>query len=88
MNLIETIKTDMRAAMKSHDSNTVTTLRGIMSACTDELLTQQKKPTDILDDASVLAVLKRAAKQRKDSIEQFTKGGRPELADKEKAELQ
>jgi uncharacterized protein YqeY len=45
------------------------------------------KPTDEVSDDMAMAILKRLAKQRKDSIEQFTKGGRPELAEKEAAEL-
>ena len=87
MNLVDQIKNDMRKAMKAHNTQKVTTLRGIMSAFTDELLVQKKKPTDTLDDTGALAVIKRAAKQRKDSIEQFTTGGRPELAQKEEIEL-
>ena len=44
-------------------------------------------PTDALTDEEVLNVIRRAVKQRKDSIEQFTNGGRPELAESEQAEL-
>jgi hypothetical protein len=51
-------------------------------------VTLGKKPDELLDDESALKVIKRKANQRKDSIEQFEKGGRSELADKERAELE
>lgn len=85
--LVQQIKTDMVAAMKAKDEIRVQTLRGCMAAFTNELVAKSMKPTDQLDDAGALAVLKRLAKQRKDSIEQFTKGGRTDMADKEAAEL-
>lgn len=85
--LIDTIKNDMKEAMKAKDDLKVQTLRGAISACTNELVAKNLKPTDPVDDAMTLSVLKRLAKQRKDSIEQFTKGNRPELAQKEAAEL-
>ncbi len=73
--------------MKARDQLRVDTLRGAISACTNELVAKGRKPTDTLEDAEALVVMKRLAKQRKDSIEQFTKGNRPELAEKEAAEL-
>lgn len=85
--LIETIKNNMKDAMRAKDSLKVDTLRGAIAACTNELVAKGKKPTDEVDDAMALTVLKRLAKQRKDSAEQFEKGGRPELAEKEMAEL-
>jgi len=77
----------MTAAMKARDSLRLETLRGALSAFTNELVAKGKKPTEELDDKDVIAVLKRLAKQRKDSAEQFEKGGRTELAEKEKGEL-
>ncbi len=77
----------MKTAMRARERDKVTTLRGLLSAFTNELVAQKRKPTEELDDKDVLAVIKRAVKQRKDSIEQFTKGGRSELAAKEQAEL-
>lgn len=65
----------------------VQTLRGAMSAFTNELVAKNRKPTDELTDPEAVVVLKRLSKQRKDSIEQYTKGGRADLADKETAEL-
>jgi uncharacterized protein YqeY len=85
--LVHQIKADMVTAMKAKDDLRVQTLRGAMAAFTNELVAKGKKPTDEVDDAMVLAVMKRLAKQRKDSADQFEKGGRAELAAKELAEL-
>ena len=85
--LTQQIKTDMTTAMKARDTLKVNTLRGAMTAFTNELVAKGKKPTEELPDADAVSVLKRLAKQRKDSAEQFTKGGRPELAQKETEEL-
>lgn len=85
--LTEKIRTDMTAAMKAKDPLRVQTLRGALAAFTNELVAKGKKPTEELDEKDVVTVLKRLSKQRKDSIEQFTKGGRTELAEKESAEL-
>lgn len=73
--------------MKAKDSNKVTVLRGVLAAFTNELVAKGKKPQDILTDEEQVAVVKRLVKQRKDSIEQFEKGGRQDLAENEKAEL-
>lgn len=81
------IKEDLKTAMKARDQVRVDTLRGALAAFTNELVAKAMKPTDEVSDDMALTVLKRLGKQRKDSIEQFTKGGRPELAEKEAAEL-
>ncbi|MAZ67645.1 glutamyl-tRNA amidotransferase [bacterium] len=81
------LKGDMKAALKAREEVRLTTLRGLLSACTNELVTLKRKPDEVLEDDSVLTVIRRAVKQRKDSIEQFEKGGRSDLADKEKEEL-
>ena len=73
--------------MKARDSVRLDTLRGAVTAFTNELVAKGRKPTDELTDAEAVAVLKRLSKQRKDAIEQFEKGGRPELAEKELQEL-
>jgi uncharacterized protein YqeY len=85
--LTQQIKSDMTAAMKARESLKVDTLRGAMTAFTNELVAKGRKPTEELSDPDALAVLKRLAKQRKDSIEQYKAGGRPELAQKEADEL-
>ena len=73
--------------MKARDQVRVDTLRGALTAFTNELVAKGKKPTEEITDDDAVTVLKRLAKQRQDSIEQFTKGGRPELAEKEATEL-
>jgi len=81
------IKTDMTAAMKARESLKVDTLRGAITAFTNELVAKGMKPTEEVTDAMALSVLRRLAKQRQDSIVQYTKGNRPELAEKESQEL-
>ncbi|HWO07189.1 MAG TPA: GatB/YqeY domain-containing protein [Candidatus Paceibacterota bacterium] len=85
--LVDQIKSDMKDAMKAKDDLRVQTLRGAIAAFTNELVAKSKKPTDAVDDAMAMTVLKRLSKQRKDSAEQYEKGGRPELAEKEMKEL-
>lgn len=81
------IKADMTVAMKAREQLKLDTLRGALSAFTNELVAKGRKPTEELTDDEALTVLKRLGKQRKDSIDQFTKGNRPELAAKEAEEL-
>lgn len=81
------IRSDMTAAMKARDSIKVDTLRGALTAFTNELVAKGKKPTEEIDEKDAIAVLKRLAKQRKEAAESYEKGGRPELAEKEKTEL-
>ena len=57
------------------------------AAFTNELVAKGKKPQEVLGDEEAMAVITRMSKQRKDSIEQYTAGGRPDLADEEKAQL-
>lgn len=73
--------------MLAKDAVRLSVVRNIVSACMNELVATGKTPQDTLDDAGVLKVIKRLSNQRKDSIEQFVKGGRPELAESEQAEL-
>jgi len=74
-------------AMKAREEVRLSVLRGLSAAATNELVAEGKKPTDEISDDDLMTVISRAAKQRKDSIEQFIKGGRLELAEKERAEL-
>ena len=79
------IKNNIKEAMRAHETLRLDTLRGLSAAFNSELL---KKPgATSLPDEDVIAVIRRGVKQRRDSIEQFEKGGRKDLADKEKAEL-
>lgn len=87
MELHTKIKDELKTAMKAHDEVKLRTVRSMLTAFTNELVATGKKPQEMLDDAGVLTVVKRLAKQRKDSIEQFVAGGRQDLADIEKAEL-
>ncbi|MHB1316229.1 MAG: GatB/YqeY domain-containing protein [Minisyncoccota bacterium] len=87
MSIQTDIKAQMMEAMKAKDAVKLQTIRGLVSAFTNELVNLKRTPQDSLSDEEALAVIKRAVKQRKDSIEQFISGGRPELADDEKAEL-
>jgi uncharacterized protein YqeY len=87
MSLQIDIKEKQKEAMKAKDAVRLSVLRNISSSVTNELVSKGKTPQDELPDEDVLAVIKRLAKQRKDSIEQFEKGGREDLAEVEKAEL-
>lgn len=81
------LKEQMKDAMRAKDSVRLSVVRGLISACTNEAITKGKGPEGVLSEEEVLTVISRAAKQRKDSIAQFEAGGRPELAEGEKAEL-
>lgn len=83
MSLSEQIQKDMIAAMKSKEEERLSTLRMMKSAVKNREI-EKRAP---LDDKEVLAVLSTMIKQRKDSVEQFTKGNRPELAAKEEREI-
>ena len=85
--ITQQIRSEIPVAMKARDQVRLDTLRGAVTAFTNELVSKGRKPTDELSDPEAVAVLKRLGKQRKDAMEQFTKGGRPELAEKEAAEL-
>jgi uncharacterized protein YqeY len=83
MSIAEKITSDMTAAMKARDEHRLGTLRMVKSAIKNKEIDKRAA----LTDQETLAVLSTLIKQRKDSIEQFTKGGRQELADKEAAEI-
>jgi uncharacterized protein YqeY len=85
--LQQTIKNQIKEAMMAKDSVRLTVVRGLSSAITNELVSKGKMPTDSLSDEDVLTVIRRQVKQRKDAIDQFMAGGRPELAESEQAEL-
>lgn len=87
MSLHEDIKNELKDALRTKDEVRLRTIRGMLTAFTNEAVANGKTPKDMLDDDAVLSVIKRLAKQRKDSIEQFEKGGRADLASIEKDEL-
>ena len=83
MPLVDQIQKDIVAAMKSKDEARLSTLRMVKSA----LQLKSVEKMGQLDDKESQAVLNTLIKQRKESVEQFTKGGRQEMADKEAAEI-
>lgn len=83
--LFDQIQTDIKEAMKAKDTLKLSTLRSILAAMKNELVSGVKKET--LTDEESLKILKKLAKQRKDSIEQFNAGNRADLAEKEQQEL-
>lgn len=87
MAIHETLKKSIPEALRAKDVVRLRTLRSLVTAMTNEVVAKKRKPDEFLTDDEAIAVLKRAANQRKDSIEQFSNGGRPELAEPEKLEL-
>src|SRR3977135_2807603 len=83
MSLVQPIQKDITTAMKARDEQRLSTLRMVKSA----LHLRQVEKMSPLDDKESQAVLTTLIKQRKESVEQFTKGGRQEMADKEAAEI-
>lgn len=87
MSLHTQIRDQIKEAMKAKDQVKLAVVKGLVSGFTNELVSLKRPPNGELTDEEALNVIRRAVKQRKDSIEQFTAGGRPELAESEKAEL-
>jgi uncharacterized protein YqeY len=98
MTLHETIKNQIKEALRAKDTIRLDTLRGLNALALNELLATKvetkavgnsanKNAPEFLADEKMLILVKRSVKQRKDSIDQFTKGGRKDLASKEQAEL-
>lgn len=81
------IKDAIKEAMKAKEMDKLNVLRLISAAFTGEVVAQGRPPTDPLSDEDAMKILKRLVNQRNDSIAQFEAGGRPELADSERAEL-
>ena len=78
--LHETLRKDMVEAMKAKDAVRLNTLRLTLTACTDVLVQVGRKPDEKLEDAEVVAVLKRLVKQRRESAVQYRDAGRGERA--------
>jgi uncharacterized protein YqeY len=83
MTLSEQIQKDITTAMKARDEQRLSCLRMVKTA----LKNREIEKMAPLDDKEAQQVLSTLIKQRKDSVEQFTKGGRQEMADKEAAEI-
>src|SRR4051812_45126357 len=86
MTLQEQIDSDLKEAMRAKDAGRLGVLRMLKSAL--KYASIEKSSESQLDDAAASQVIRKQVKQRQDSIESFEKGGRPELAAKEKAELE
>ena len=83
MALADTVSAAIAAAMRRQDAATLSALRMLKAA----LMNREVEKGRALDDAESLQVVSSLVKQRRDSIEQFLKGGRQDLADKESAEI-
>ena len=83
MSLKDQITEDMKTAMRAKDAPRLLTIRGLLAACKQREVDERI----VLDDAAVVAIVDKLVKQRRDSIAQFSAGNRPDLVDKETAEL-
>jgi uncharacterized protein YqeY len=87
MSLHEQIKGELKDAMRAKDEVKLRTVRGMLTSFTNELVATSRKPQDMLEDEEVIGVIRRLAKQRKESILQFVSGNREDLAVGEREEL-
>lgn len=83
MSIGEKIQADIVTAMKARDEHRLTTLRMVKSALKNKEI-DKRQPLSDAEESQILTTL---IKQRRDSVEQFTRGNRPELAEKEKTEI-
>jgi uncharacterized protein YqeY len=83
MSLKDRITDDMKVAMRAKDAARLLAIRGLLAAIKQREVDERIA----LDDGAVVAIVDKLVKQRKDSIEQFSAGGRQDLVDKEKSEL-
>ncbi len=88
MSTKELIESDIKKAMKSKDQDRLKVLRSLKSKLMEKEISERKGGEAELSEEHAIEVLMKAAKQRKESIEQFEEGGRDDLADVEKAELE
>jgi uncharacterized protein YqeY len=84
MTLLERLSQELKAAMLAKDAARLSTLRLLKSAVG---YAQIEHKTESLSEAEVIAIIQKEVKKRRDAIEQFDKGGRPELANREKEEI-
>jgi len=88
MKLQETIREHLKEAMKARDEVRLLVIRSLITLFTNESISKGLPSADKLTDEDVLGLIRRAVKQRKDSIEQFTAGNRKDLVKAEKKELE
>src|SRR5881275_2788771 len=86
MNLSQRIDSDLKEAMRARDTTKLGVLRMLKSALKYAAIAKSGTEAE-LNDAEVAQVIRKQVKQRQDSIESFEKGGRAELAEKEREEL-
>ncbi len=86
MSIKEKIMQDLTAAMKAKDTSRVSTLRMMKTAITNKQIEKESVNTELTED-EIIKTLQSLVKQRKDSIEQYRKAGRNDLAEKEEAEI-
>lgn len=86
MTLVQRIDADLKDAMRAKDASKLGVLRMLKSALKYAVIEKPGSDAE-LDDAEATQVIRKQVKQRQDSIESFEKGGRAELAEKEKGEL-
>ncbi len=84
----DTIKQNLILAMKAKNEIAKNTLKGLLSAFTNEVIANGGTPQTEISDEIALKIIKRSVKQRKDAIAQFLDGGRKDLAENEKQELE
>lgn len=87
MDIKEKILEDLKSAMKAKDSEKTLLLRSLKAKILEKEISERKGGESTLSNDQIIEVLMKAAKQRKESIDQFNKGNRPELAAKEEREL-
>lgn len=85
--LHQQIKNNIKKAMLARDNVRLETYRAMLAAFTNELVSKNRKPSEMLSNDEALAVVARLVKQRKDSIEQYKKGKRDDLVKEEEAQL-
>jgi uncharacterized protein len=88
MSLKERILDDLKASMKAKETDKTMVLRSLKAKILEKEISERKGGESTLNDEQIIEVLMKAAKQRKESIEQFQEGGREELAEKEANELE
>ena len=86
--LHQQIEAELKSALKSGEKEKTGTLRFLISAIKNFQIENKLKGEDYLKDEDIIAVIRRQVKQRKDSIAEYEKGNRPELAEKERAEME
>lgn len=88
MSIKEKILEDLKAAMKAKNADKLRVLRSLKSKILEKEISERKGGEGTISDEQVIEVLMKAAKQRKESIEQFEEGGRDDLVQQEADELE